>query len=270
MPEMERELIQSRQNQRVKNLVKLRDRGQRRKQESFIIEGFREVDRALKCGRSFECLYVCEAFFRDAVQAGELIARAEAVLTPICELSQDVFEKVSLREGPDGLLAVTKQWDTSPDRVLPKNASLLLVVEGVEKPGNLGALIRTAEGAGAHGLLVTDPVVDLFNPNVVRASQGLMSKFPVAVTDNDTAAQWLSDNKFQTVATTPDTKQLYWDCDLRGKTAMLLGAEADGLSKFWLERAQQKVKMPMQGIGDSLNVGIAAALVLYEALRQRR
>jgi RNA methyltransferase, TrmH family len=139
----------------------------------------------------------------------------------------------------------------------------------VEKPGNLGAILRTADAVGCDAVVVCDPVVDLFNPNVVRSATAVLFSLPVATASPDQVLSWLRDNKLLIVATTPDTDLLYWDANMRGPTAVLMGAEDDGLTQRWINDADVLVRLPMAGQADSLNVGAATAVVLYEAVRQR-
>ena len=144
------------------------------------------------------------------------------------------------------------------------------MAESVEKPGNLGALLRTADSAGCDALIICDPVTDVFNPNVVRSSQGAVFSVPVAVCSSTEAAAWLRTNKIKTLATTPAATKTFWDVDAKTPTALLLGSEKDGLSEFWLKSADEKISIPQAGLSDSLNVSMAAAIVLFEAVRQRR
>lgn len=262
------ESIQSRQNPRVKNLVKLREAAHRREQGLFLVEGQREIARAVAAGRALESLYVCAACLR----CEGALALAEEVAgrgVPVFEVSEGVFEKVSLRQGPDGLLAVVRVWDTALDRVLPANASLVLVVESIEKPGNLGALIRTAEAAGVDALVAADTATDIFNPNVVRASQGLLFHLPIAVCRARDALDCLQQRQFAIVAATLQGAVSPWSCAMDKPTALVMGSEKDGLSPLWLQAGTQRVLIPMRGQGDSLNVSAAAAVLLYEAVRQR-
>jgi TrmH family RNA methyltransferase len=167
-------------------------------------------------------------------------------------------------------LGVAKTWDCSLGQLKLSAAPLLLVAESVEKPGNLGALLRTADSAGCDALLICDPVTDVFNPNVVRSSQGAVFSVPVAVCSSTEAAAWLRSNKIKTLATTPAATKTFWDVDAKNPTALLLGSEKDGLSEFWLKGADEKISIPQAGLSDSLNVSMAAAIVLFEAVRQRR
>ena len=263
------EVIHSRQNPRVQALARLRDRAERDARGRFLVEGLRELSRALERKVAVEEIYFCPALFR-APGAVDLVARARAAGIPCCELGDSAFDKVSGREGPDGLIGVAETWDCSLARLAPGPNPLLLVVEAVEKPGNLGALLRTADSAGCEALLVCDPVTDLFNPNVIRAAQGAAFSMPVAVASSAETLAWLKERKVRVLATTPDGAQPLWDVDAKGPVAIVMGSEKDGLGPTWLKGADARVFIPQAGLSDSLNVATAAAICLFEAVRQRR
>ncbi|MGA2052508.1 MAG: RNA methyltransferase [Opitutales bacterium] len=266
---MNHEHIQSRQNPRVQNLAKLNDRAHREAQGRFLIEGHREIERALARAGTIEEIYFCPEHFRPG-QGDTLLEKAAQAGMPLCRLAPSAFEKVSLREGPDGLLGIGRTWRTSLADLPLSATPLVLVVEGVEKPGNLGALLRSADAAGADAVIACGAATDWFNPRVVRNSQGTLFSLPVAVAESAETLTFLRTNKLTMVATTPDTEKTYWDADLVGPTAVIVGGEKDGLTTWWLEAADARVRIPMSGRADSLNVAAAAALVLYEAARQRR
>lgn len=257
-------LLSSAQNPEIKAVARLRERRDREREGRFLIEGTRELARAVAGGVALECVYVCPALLRgegpDVLAA--LPEGAERV-----EVSEAAFAKLSGREGPDGLIGVA----ALPSRALPEPGpdGLVLVLAGLEKPGNLGALLRTADGVGVDGVIVAGRGVDLWSPNVIRASQGSVFTQPVAVLDDADATAWLRDRGFRLVAVTPEADRAYWDADLSGRVALLLGTEHEGLAPGWKVLADLGVSIPMRGLADSLNVATAGALVLYEALRQR-
>lgn len=265
---MEPEFLQSRQNPRVQNLARLRERAHRDEQQRFLVEGQRELERALARG-VIEEIYFCPECFRGQAEQS-LLDQAGKQGVALCRLAPAAFEKVTLREGPDGLLGVAQSWQCGLGNLTLPAVPLLLVVERVEKPGNLGALLRSADAAGTSAVIVCDPVTDLFNPHVVRNSQGALFSVPVAVAAAEETLAFLRTKKITTVATTPAATLAYWDADMRGATAILVGGEKDGLTAFWLQAADQKVRIPMAGQSDSLNVAAAATLALFEAVRQRR
>lgn len=267
---MEANYIQSRQNEQVKNLVKLRERKHRDRQSRFLIEGLREIGHALTAGFTINQLFFCPECFPQGGEHESFIEDSRGrSFGSVTRLSEEAFEKASLREGPDGLIAVaTQQNNTLADLRLTQPA-LILILEGIEKPGNLGAILRSADGAGVDAVILVDCVLDLYNPNAIRSSQGLLFALPVVSTDQETLSQWLTEKKITCAATTPDTDHLHWDIDYCADVALLMGSEHSGLSRFWLDRSEQAIRIPMRGQADSLNVAAAAAVCLYEARRQR-
>jgi TrmH family RNA methyltransferase len=262
------EIITSLQNPRLKRLIRLRDRRARDEERAFLVEGYREVRRALEKKVGLDELYFSREWFLGENEPA-LLAAAEAAGAKLFELSKDAFAKVAYRERPDGILAVAPQWRrTLADLRLAANP-FVLVVEAIEKPGNLGTILRSADAAGCDAVIVCDPVTDLFNPNVVRASTGVLFSVPCVVEEGERVLAWLRDHGMRTVATTPAAKAAYSDCNLRGPLAVVMGSEQYGLSEFWLKNADLSVRIPMAGQADSLNVAMAALITLFEAVRQR-
>lgn len=268
---MDREpYIESRQNEQVKNLVKLKERKHRERQSRFVVEGLRELEHAIGSGYGIEVIYYCPECFPQEAHVRFIDEQRRAGTIPLVRMHADAFAKAANREGPDGLLGLARHQgqDLSSLRLPP--APLLLVLEGIEKPGNLGAILRSADGAGAHAVILVDCVLDLFNPNAIRSSQGLVFALPVITTSRESLTRWLDEKAITLVATTPDTDTLHWAVDYRPATALFLGSESSGLSDYWLERAAQRIRIPMAGRADSLNVAAATAVCLYEAARQRQ
>lgn len=261
--------ITSKQNPKIKGLLNLRKRRDRDEQGLFLIEGYREVSRALKKGIAPKELYYSPDWFLGENE-NDLILQAEAKGARLYELSKEVFEKCSYRDRPDGLLAVAPQWKQDLDDVKLSEKPFVLVVEAIEKPGNLGTILRSADGAGVDTVIVCDAVTDIFNPNVVRSSTGVLFSVPVVVSDSKTVHDWLRKNKIQIVCTTPDTDSIYTKTDLTGPVAIAMGSEQYGLTDFWLKNSDINVRIPMMGLADSLNVAMATGLLVYEALRQRQ
>jgi len=262
------DIITSPQNPRVKNLVKLRDRGPRDEQGIFIIEGFRALTRALDRQVPLRELFVGRDWFLGENEDA-LITRARAAGAEIIELGKAAFAKVAYRDRPEGLLATAAQWRLTPDELkLPPNP-LLLVVEAIEKPGNLGMILRTADAAGVDAVLICDPVTDLFNPNVVRSSTGVLFSVPVAIGTSADVTTFLRQQQIRAVATTPNAPTLYTACNFVGPLALVMGSEQFGLSQAWLDAVQESVRIPMAGQADSLNVAMATIVTLFEAVRQR-
>jgi TrmH family RNA methyltransferase len=260
--------ITSLQNARVKSLVRLRNRRERDRTGRFLIEGYRELRRALDHRITVEALYVCEALFLGENEP-RLIDDARAMGTETIEVSPEPFRKISYRDRPEGLLAVARQFESGLDRLPEASNPLFLVVEAIEKPGNLGTMLRTADAAGATAVIVTDPATDPFNPNVVRASLGCLFTVPLAIASTDATLAWLARHNVGAIATTPDASTLLWDVDLSKPTALVVGSEQYGLSEAWLGEAARTARIPMGGEADSLNAAMAAGVALFEAVRQR-
>jgi TrmH family RNA methyltransferase len=250
--------ITSPANDRIKDLVRLWDRRARDATGSFLIEGAREVGRAVDAGTRVVELYLCP-------DLGGLVLETPA---PVTTVSRQAFAKVSRRQNPDGVLAVAEQWPTPLDGIATSTQPLVLVADGIEKPGNLGAMLRVADAAGLDGVVVCDPVIDIFNPNVIRASQGSVFSVAVGTADADEVMEWLDRAGIHPLTTFPDATTPYTDVDLSAPSAIVVGAEATGLSDGWRD-VGTAVALPMSGSADSLNAAIVAAVVAYEAVRQR-
>lgn len=271
------EIITSQQNPRVKQLVRLRDRRARDEEGLFLVEGYRQIVRALDKSIQIKELYYCPEWYPgEQDNERKVLERAVAAGSRLVRLSKEAFSKVAYRERPDGLLAVVAQWkngivelESLHARRKADGPAFYLVVEAIEKPGNLGTILRSADAAGVHALIVCDPVTDLFNPNVVRASTGVLFSVPVIVADSATVRIWLKSNSIRAIATTPAAKKLHTETDLSGPVALIMGSEQYGLSQAWLDEADELVRIPMAGQADSLNVAMATIITLFEAVRQR-
>src|SRR5512138_1518413 len=253
--------ITSLQNPRVKHIVKLRDDKRQRRQDGLIlVEGYDEIQLAFSAGFKPQTI----------LSAPELVARQiSGVEAESLTVNRAVFEKMSYRENPDGWLAIFPIPQTSLDDLKLGEAPLVVVAESVEKPGNLGAILRTADAAHVDALLVCDPRVDLWNPNVVRASRGAVFSVPVVESNNASAWEWRKRREIRVLAATPSAEALYTDINLREPLAIAVGTEDEGFTDFWMSRADLKIKIPMMGQVNSLNVSVSTALILYEAVRQR-
>lgn len=264
------EVITSQHNPRVRALVALRDRRGRDEAGRILIEGGREVLRALQAGVAVETVFVAAFGCRTAECAAalDLAATRNVEVVP---LGERAFERAAFGERAEGILAVAVPPATTLAalaRTLPERP-LLVVLEGVEKPGNLGAVLRSADGAGADGVIVTGGGSDLFNPNAIRASLGTIFHVPVAAAPVAEAITWLRDRAIRIVAARVDGATDHTATDLRGGIAIALGSEAAGLSDAFAGPDVVAVRLPMHGVADSLNVSVAAAVLLYEARRQR-
>lgn len=263
--------ISSSQNPQVKGAVKLQNRRERDQTGRFLIEGFRELTRAVKGGITIEKVFFCPALFLGENEPS-LIGEISSLGGEAIETTRAVFEKLTYRDRPDGLIAIALKMDQSLGTLGAKmgDSPLLVVAEAIEKPGNLGSIMRSADGAGADGIIVCDRCTDITNPNVVRASIGTLFTQTVIEADGGTLFTWLKEHGVQVVATSPAAKIDYTEADLRKPTAIVVGTEQLGLSEMWLKASDVQVSIPMYGVADSLNVATATTLLLYEALRQRK
>jgi TrmH family RNA methyltransferase len=259
--------ITSPANARVKQLVALRHRRARDRAGVTPVEGYEELRLALSAGARPLTLYVCPDLAGDDPQP--MIDRVADLGAEMVRVSRPVFAKIAYRESPDGWLAVLPAVPASLNLLDPGIRPLVLVCEGVEKPGNLGAILRTADAAGVAAVIAADPGTDWGNPNVVRASKGTVFSVPVASASSADVLAWIAGRSLTLVAATPDGEVLLTDADLSGPTAIVVGSEARGLPAAWLKRADTRVRIPMFGRADSLNVATSAAILLYEAVRQR-
>lgn len=259
--------ITSLQNPRVKHIVKLReDKKQRQKDGLILVEGVDELTLALACG--FQP--------RTLLSAPELVSRALTVPhagdhpLETLTVSRAVFEKISYRENPDGWLGLFPMPSSNLNDLKLSANPLVLVAESLEKPGNLGAILRTADAARVDAVLVCDPRVDVWSPNVIRASRGAVFAVPVVEVGSAEALSWLRSGKMRVLAATPSAEEMYTNVNMQGPLAIAVGTEDQGLTGFWLNNSDLRVSIPMLGKVNSLNVSIAAALMTYEAVRQRK
>src|SRR5919197_1549768 len=265
---MPRVTISSPSNPRLKAIMALRRRRDRERSGTMLVEGYEELRLALGSGARPLALYWCPELVRDPAQL-ELLTAAEAAGAELVELGARAFARVSYREAPDGWLAQVPAVSTGLERLSLRADPLVVVCDSVEKPGNLGAILRTAEAAGVDAVIAAPAGSDWGNPNVVRASKGTVFSVQVAEAGTAELIDWLHAKGLAIVATSPDSKAPHPAADLRRGVAIAVGSESRGLSAAWLEAADELVRIPMFGRVNSLNVATAAALVVYEALRQR-
>jgi len=268
------EKLSSPQNPQVKALVRLRNRRSRDQEGLTVIEEPLVLRRAWESGYPLLAVYYSPELMtapakelledlRAAIQAGQTSVK-------LVELNGGLLRKVAYRDQPEGVLAVAPQQRRNLEDLVLRDNPLLIVLENVEKPGNLGAALRVADGVGADAVLVTGDGTDLFNPNVLRASRGAFFSVPSVHCQIGEARDFLHERGLKVLATTPSASDTYTKADLTGPLAVVLGCEHDGLSEAWLkDEGCQAVRIPMRGHGDSLNVSTAAAIILYEAVRQR-
>lgn len=258
--------ITSLQNPKVKQVVRLRERRQREKSDLFLIEGYRELLRAVDVGRAIETLFICPELFLGSNE--RLLIERSGAQVFVCPTH--VFQKISYRDRPDGLLAIALQSHLTLDSlVIPETPPLYLIAEAIEKPGNLGTILRSSDATGVDALVVCDRCTDIHNPNVVRASVGTLFTVPVIEAEGEATLRWLKENGVSILAATPQATQNYTEVDMTKPLAIAVGTEQLGLSDLWMEQADLQVSIPMLGTADSLNVATATTLLLYEAIRQR-
>lgn len=254
--------ITSLQNPKIKHIVKLReDKRQRQKDNLILVEGFDELTLALSCGFVPQTLLTSPELVTKQLN----FSNADTLT-----LSRNVFEKISHRENPDGWLGIFSTPKFSLGQIKLSSPALVVVAESIEKPGNLGAILRTADACKVDAVLVCDPRVDVWNPNVIRASRGAVFTMPVVEIKSDEAVTWLRSKKMRILSATPSAQENYQQVDMKESIAIAVGTEDKGLSDYWMQEADIKVKIPMLGKVNSLNVSIATALILYEAIRQRQ
>lgn len=264
--------ITSPSNTRIKNVVRLTtSRRHREQSRRTVVEGSREVRRCLDAGVIPAEAYICPELLtpEDEDLAHRLAHQYEIRNTQYATVSPDVFAKIAVRGDSGGLLLVIPYTRTGLDELPLSAYPFLVVVEGAEKPGNVGAILRTADAAGVDGLILCAGGTDLHNPNVIRASLGTRFTVPVAEAPTGEVIAWLRERGIRTVAATPDATTVYTSDPLTGPVAIVTGSEADGLSDEWLAAADVTVAIPMRGVADSLNLATSTALLLYEVVRQR-
>lgn len=262
-------LITSRDNPQIKHVAKLKAGKHRRDLGEFIIEGKRELTRALEADIRLTNLFYCAEYLK-LEKHSDWIEPFRKNTQNIYEVSQSVFDKISFRENPDGLIGTAATYKNELNTIPRTPESLLVILDGVEKPGNIGAILRTASASNTHGIILTNAQTDIFNPNIIRASQGQIFNIPIIVSTVSDCLKFLDERNCQVLITTPDGNKSYWDCDLKKPTAIVMGSEESGVSAEW-ENYKKKtaIRIPMSGKVDSLNVSVSTAVILYEASRQR-
>ena len=256
--------ITSAQNPKIKNLLALEKPRERRKSGLFVVEGRKEIGLALDAGYKLENVFFCE----ELIEPQELgkFSFPDKVLISV---SREVFDKIAIRESSGGLLAVAQQKSHPLDFIRLSANPLVLVLESVEKPGNLGAILRTADAAALDAVIICDPKTDFYNPNVIRSSIGCIFTRQVASATSEATLSWLKKNNIVPYSTFLKASRPYHTVDYTKPCAIIMGTEATGLSDVWTTEEQNPIIIPMQGRIDSLNVSTAAAVIVFEARRQR-
>lgn len=259
------DLITSTQNQHVKEFLKLEKARIRRERGLFTIEGFREINRALESGYDFEELFYCPEL--DSFKYDDFVSRFPSQKK--FPVSSHVFSRIAYRDNHQGLVATARMKDHSLTRLsIPENP-LYLVIEKVEKPGNLGALLRTADAAGVDAVFICENQTDIYNPNVVRSSLGCLFSNKVIITTSEIAISFFNEHGVRIISSALQNSEIYTRIDFTGSCAVIMGSEAEGLTEVWRKNADHIIRIPMAGMADSLNVSVSAAILIFEAIRQR-
>ena len=265
------ETVTSPQNGKLKTLLALQEKSRSRREEGlFVVEGRRELEHCLEAGYTPRSLFLCgEILGPDGMDAVVRAAEAANPHVGIIQLPAGLYRKVAYREGTEGVIAEMEIKTLSlSDLRLPENP-LVIILESVEKPGNLGAVLRSADACAADAVIVCDPLTDLYNPNLIRASIGSIFTVPTVACTSEEAIKWLKERGIRIFTAQLQDSKWYYDTDMTGPTAIVMGTEATGLTNIWREAADAHIKIPMLGRLDSLNVSVSAAILLYEAVRQR-
>lgn len=260
--------ITSSKNDLIKDIVSLQTKSKERKLRGLtLIEGVKEISVARDAGIVFEKVLFFSQII-DEQQLKELIGK-QYDLVQLFELGEDAFAKISYRESTGGVIVVAKTPDYSLSELTVEENSFFIILESVEKPGNLGAICRIADAAGVSGIIICDGLTDVYNPNSVRASLGCVFSVKVVNDSTENVLSWLKFNKITSFAAELTASEFYHKYDLKGKTAVVFGTEATGLSQKWISSSDKRIKIPMSGIIDSLNVSASVAIITFEAMRQR-
>ena len=258
--------ITSAQNPKIKRLLQLQQKSsERRKAGLFVVEGIREVERCVEKGYEINTIFYLNKPMAENVS--EIIEKNKGI--KLFEVSPTIYEKIAYRGSTEGIIAEVKTKDKTLNDLNLSENPLVVVLESVEKPGNLGAILRSADAAGADALIVCDPLTDLYNPNLIRNSTGAIFSVPCVACTSEECIKYLKESNIQILTAQLQNSELYYDTDMKRGTAIVMGTEATGLTDIWRKAADAHIRIPMLGITDSLNVSVSAAILLYEAVRQR-
>lgn len=262
------ETITSAQNPKVKKLLALQEKSRSRREEGlFVVEGRRELGHCIEAGYEIDSIFICEEIASDPE---DLIRRFETSGgIKVFSVSKEVYEKISYRGSTEGVVAEVRWKQLKLKDLSLKDNPLVIVLESVEKPGNLGAVLRSADAAGADAVIVCDPLTDLYNPNLIRASIGAIFSVPTVAASSEETIEWLKENRIKILTAQLQDSALYYETPMTGPTAIVMGTESTGLTDAWRKAADAHIRIPMLGRLDSLNVSVSAAILLFEAVRQR-
>ena len=275
------ETITSAQNPKIKELLALQEKSRaRREKRLFVVEGRRELGHCIDAGFRVRKLFVCREICpekdlqalldRMSLSGPAATAGAQDPETILVEIPAALYEKAAYRGGTEGVIAEVEYRDRTLDSLILRENPLIAVLESVEKPGNLGAVLRSADAAGADAVIICDPLTDLYNPNLIRSSIGAVFSRQVAVASSTDTIGWLKDRGIRILTAQLQDSEPYYDCDMTCGTAIVMGTESTGLTDIWRKNADACIRIPMLGRLDSLNVSVSAAILLYEAVRQRQ
>ncbi len=259
-------VITSTHNPRIKHVLQLSKSSSRKDENLFVIEGLREIKKASATGYHFEAVYYCPDIMNEESLAflSQLSPQTERI-----EVIKHVYERMAYRNNRDGLIIEAVPKYPEPEELKLSDNPLIFVLESVEKPGNLGAIFRTADAADVDAVLICDSQTDIYNPNIIRSSLGCLFTTPFAISTPSRIIEFLKEKGILVISAALQTSMIYSDLDLRKPSAIVLGSEAEGLTEIWRTHSDFTVKIPMAGMADSLNVSVTAGILVFEALRQR-
>ena len=271
------EIITSGQNPKIKALLELQEKSRARREKGlFVVEGQRELDHCIAAGFVPDTIFICPEIYSCHPERRPEPAEGRSEGSSfagegykVFHVSKNVYEKIAYREGTEGIIAEMKYKERKLEDIVLSDNPLVIVLESVEKPGNLGAVLRSADAAGADAVIICDPLTDLYNPNLIRASIGAIFSRQVAAATSEETISWLKANNIQILTAQLQDSSLYYDTPMTGPTAIVMGTESTGLTDIWRKAADKHIRIPMLGALDSLNVSVSAAILLFEAVRQR-
>jgi TrmH family RNA methyltransferase len=263
------EKISSSQNPKIKNLKRLEKASERKEQNLFLIEGLREAVLALRAGYEITELFICNALLKQSKDYPLKEIQSPKSQIRSFEIPEDIYSSLAYRDSTEGVIATAVPKTHALEDLKLKNNPLILVIESVEKPGNLGAMLRTCDAAGVDAVIICEAKTDLYNANVIRSSIGTVFTNQIAVCETREAIAFLKAKDIKAFTAELGATTFHYEADFKKATALVMGSEAKGLSEEWMNAASEKIKIPMNGKIDSLNVSVSAAVLLYEAIRQR-
>jgi len=264
---MIKDLITSVKNQKITNFQHLQKAKERKEQDIFIIEGIKEIEKAVKSNYVFRTVFFCAKII--SFETVKQILK-QTIVDEIFEVNLEVYQKIAYRENTEGIVVLAKPKNHFINNLDLKPNALVLILEGLEKPGNIGAILRTADAAGVDAVIMCELKTDLYNPNLIRASLGCLFSLPIAICDSENTIEWLQQNNIKIYCTNLEASIPYYSVDFRKSSAIVMGTESTGITNKWIEAADKNIIIPMNGEADSMNVSTSAAVIIFEAFRQRK